>query len=96
MLSGGGETHDPAEQAGSSTPLRGRPIQARPFTPHYAASKAGVVAVTQSLALELAPHGIAVNAYCPGVIETEMWSYNEREWGQRLGGLPPASSTAKW
>jgi len=67
----------------------GQAVQARPFTPHYAASKAGVVAMTQSLALELAPHGITVNAYCPGVIETEMWSYNDREWGQRLGGRPP-------
>jgi meso-butanediol dehydrogenase/(S,S)-butanediol dehydrogenase/diacetyl reductase len=67
----------------------GQAVQARPFTPHYAASKAGVVAMTQSLAVELAPEGITVNAYCPGVIETEMWSYNDREWGQRLGGLSP-------
>ena len=67
----------------------GQARQARAFTPHYAASKAGVVAITQSLALELAPFGISVNAYCPGVISTEMWKYNDREWGRLLGGYGP-------
>lgn len=67
----------------------GQSRQARAFTPHYAASKAGVVGITQSLALELAPHGITVNAYCPGVIQTDMWEYNDREWGRLLGGYGP-------
>jgi meso-butanediol dehydrogenase/(S,S)-butanediol dehydrogenase/diacetyl reductase len=67
----------------------GQARQARPFSPHYAASKAGVVAITQSLAIELAPFGINVNAYCPGVISTEMWKYNDREWGRLLGGYDP-------
>jgi len=79
----------PRQQGRIINAASGQAVQARAFTPHYAASKAGVVAITQSLALELAPHGITVNAYCPGVIETEMWSYNEQEWGQRIGGLPP-------
>lgn len=39
---------------------------------HYAAAKAGVVALTQSLAQELAPRGILVNAIAPGAIETDM------------------------
>lgn len=67
----------------------GQARQARAFTPHYAASKAGVVGITQSLAIELAPYGITVNAYCPGIISTDMWEYNDREWGRLLGGYGP-------
>ena len=39
---------------------------------NYAASKAGVAAMTKSLAKELASKGITVNAVAPGFIETEM------------------------
>jgi 3-oxoacyl-[acyl-carrier protein] reductase len=38
---------------------------------NYAAAKAGVLALTQSLAKEVARIGITVNAVCPGYIETE-------------------------
>ncbi|MHA6287683.1 SDR family NAD(P)-dependent oxidoreductase [Maricaulis sp. CAU 1757] len=38
----------------------------------YCASKAAVVSLTRSLALEWARHGLAVNALCPGYIETEI------------------------
>lgn len=54
------------------------------YTPHYAASKMGVIGITQSLAHELAPWNITVNAFCPGIIESEMWDYNDRVWGQIL------------
>jgi len=43
---------------------------------HYAASKGGVLALTKSLALELAPHGINVNAIAPGYIETDMLAFD--------------------
>lgn len=39
---------------------------------HYCASKGGIVAMTEALALELAPFNIRVNAVAPGMIETPM------------------------
>lgn len=39
---------------------------------HYTASKGGVVALTENMALELAKKGINVNAIAPGVIQTDM------------------------
>jgi 3-oxoacyl-[acyl-carrier protein] reductase len=39
---------------------------------NYAASKAGLLALTRSLAIEVAPRGIRVNAVSPGLIVTEM------------------------
>jgi NAD(P)-dependent dehydrogenase (short-subunit alcohol dehydrogenase family) len=39
----------------------------------YACAKAGLVALTRNLALELAPRKIRVNAVCPGYIDTPMW-----------------------
>ena len=39
---------------------------------HYTSSKGGLVMLTKSMALDLAPHGIRVNAVGPGVIETRM------------------------
>ncbi|MGV8989481.1 MAG: SDR family NAD(P)-dependent oxidoreductase [Cypionkella sp.] len=39
---------------------------------HYAAAKAGILGLTRSLAYEVTQHGIAVNAICPGPIDTDM------------------------
>ena len=66
------------------------------YTPHYAASKMGVVGITQSLAKELAPFGITVNAICPGIIDTDMWQYNDRAWGKLLGDYQPGELMAEW
>jgi meso-butanediol dehydrogenase/(S,S)-butanediol dehydrogenase/diacetyl reductase len=66
------------------------------YTPHYAASKFGVVGITQSLAKELAAAGITVNAFCPGIIETDMWAYNDAAWGKLLGTYAPGELMAEW
>jgi 3-oxoacyl-[acyl-carrier protein] reductase len=39
---------------------------------HYNASKAGVILLTKTMAIELAPHNIRVNSVCPGFILTEL------------------------
>jgi len=66
------------------------------YTPHYAASKMGVVGITQSLAKELAAHNITVNAFCPGIIATDMWAYNDREWGKLLGNYKEGELMQEW
>ncbi|WP_152048288.1 SDR family oxidoreductase [Aureimonas psammosilenae] len=66
------------------------------FTPHYAASKFGVVGITQSLAKEVAKEKITVNAFCPGIIETDMWAYNDTAWGKLLGDYKPGELMAEW
>lgn len=49
----------------------------------YAATKAGIVNLTRDLAVELAPHGVTVNAVLPGVIKTAMQDLNDEETRDR-------------
>ncbi len=44
---------------------------------HYNASKAGAISITQSLAQDLGPSNINVNAVCPGLLWTDMWRHLE-------------------
>jgi 3-oxoacyl-[acyl-carrier protein] reductase len=50
----------------------GRGVAGQSRAAHYAASKAGIIAFTKSLAVELAPYDITVNAICPGATDTPM------------------------
>jgi NAD(P)-dependent dehydrogenase (short-subunit alcohol dehydrogenase family) len=43
-----------------------------PYLVHYCASKGGVVAMTEAMAVELAPYNIRVNAVAPGAIDTKI------------------------
>jgi len=67
----------------------GRPDQAA-----YAAAKAGVISLTRSAALALAPHGITVNAVCPGVVDTPL-TQKLHEDRARAAGITPAESLAR-
>ncbi|WP_216909394.1 SDR family oxidoreductase [Nocardia sp. NBC_01377] len=56
----------------------------QPFMSHYVSAKSAVNGLTKSLALELGPSGITVNAVPPGFIDTPMLRKNEE--ARRLGG----------
>jgi NAD(P)-dependent dehydrogenase (short-subunit alcohol dehydrogenase family) len=62
---------------------RGRPLQT-----HYAASKAAIISLTQSVALALAPYRINANAVCPGIVPTPMWQQIDKDRGQLFGAKP--------
>jgi NAD(P)-dependent dehydrogenase (short-subunit alcohol dehydrogenase family) len=58
----------------------------------YASSKAGIVGLTRSMALELGRHGITVNCVAPGPIDTELLAENQPEGSperERLLGAVP-------
>jgi NAD(P)-dependent dehydrogenase (short-subunit alcohol dehydrogenase family) len=60
----------------------------------YCVSKAGVNMMTQVLGLELAEHGIAVSAVCPGYVDTEIMQKVFHERGP-LEGMTPAEYEEK-
>jgi NAD(P)-dependent dehydrogenase (short-subunit alcohol dehydrogenase family) len=64
MLAAGGGTIVNVSSRGA---FRGEPVQ-----PAYGASKAGLNALGQSLAVALAPHNIVVSAVAPGFVQTDM------------------------
>lgn len=57
----------------------------------YCSTKAAVISLTQSMALEFAPDGIRVNGIAPGVVDTPMWDvvdglfakYEQRQIGEK-------------
>ena len=60
-------------------------VRVNPGSPAYCASKAGLIALTKCLALELAPHGVRANCILPGGVATEMARQIEgKTWEERL------------
>jgi len=57
-----------------------------PLLAHYCASKFAIVGLTESIAKELAPYGINVNAICPGYVKTPMQD-REVVWEANLRGI---------
>ena len=56
-----------------------------PATAAYSASKSGVIGLTRSVAMELAPYGVTVNAVCPGHVLTPMMQRVAEKAGPRDG-----------
>jgi 3-oxoacyl-[acyl-carrier protein] reductase len=81
---GDGTTGGRIINVGSRGAFRGEPTH-----PAYGASKAGLHAFGQSLAVALAPHGIAVASVAPGYVETDMTS---KELATRAGDVIKAQS----
>jgi NAD(P)-dependent dehydrogenase (short-subunit alcohol dehydrogenase family) len=58
----------------------------------YSASKAGLVMLTRTMALELAPHNIRVNVVAPGIVAAGMAKYqmdNEPQYARRIANVIP-------
>jgi 3-oxoacyl-[acyl-carrier protein] reductase len=77
-------------------------IRGEAFHSHYAASKGAMIALTKSLAVELAPYGIRVNSVAPGWVDTDMCTEVFSEPGYRenvrqsipLKRIPPPEDIA--
>jgi NAD(P)-dependent dehydrogenase (short-subunit alcohol dehydrogenase family) len=70
-------------------------VVAAPYSTAYSASKAGVLGLTRSLAMDVAGWGITVNAICPGALETSRAVLNDdpdldiaAEMARRARGIP--------
>jgi 3alpha(or 20beta)-hydroxysteroid dehydrogenase len=79
IAAGGGSIVNTASMAG---------LLGLPGTVAYNATKAGVISMTKTAAAEAGPHGVRVNAICPGLIETRMIE-------SLIGELNPADGDAQ-
>lgn len=65
-------------------------IHPPPGQTNYAAAKAGVIGFTKSLAKEVAPYNVRVNAVAPGFIETDMTGNLNEKYRERLTASIPS------
>ncbi|MFK3704017.1 (S)-acetoin forming diacetyl reductase [Klebsiella sp. NPDC088457] len=61
----------------------------------YSSSKFAVRGLTQTAARDLAPLGITVNGYCPGIVKTPMWAEIDRQVSE-AAGKPLGHGTAEF
>jgi NAD(P)-dependent dehydrogenase (short-subunit alcohol dehydrogenase family) len=61
----------------------------------YTATKAAEVAMTKSSALEAAPHGIRINAVCPGLVDTPMIATLDADQRKALSDAHPLGRIAR-
>ena len=61
-----------------------------PNSTHYASSTGGIVSLTRAMSLELAPHGIRVNAIAPGLTDTAQprYGHSEEDLRERAARIP--------
>lgn len=78
------QKHMVAQRAGKIVSLSSRSALGQRGQTNYAAAKAGIQAITSTLAIELGPFGINVNAVAPGYIATTMTDAT----AERIGATP--------
>ncbi|MFD9007102.1 SDR family NAD(P)-dependent oxidoreductase [Streptomyces sp. NPDC059582] len=61
----------------------------------YTATKAAEIAMTKSSALEVAPHGIRINAVCPGLVDTSMIAALDEDVRESIGAAHPLGRIAQ-
>lgn len=76
---GGGKIIGAASQAGH---------RAAALLAPYSATKFAVRGLTQAAAQEWAPHGITVNAYAPGIVDTRMWETTDAQFSELTDAGP--------
>ena len=68
-------------------------LRAGPASAAYGASKAGLIMLTQSIAVDFGPQGVRANCVCPGWIRTPMADGEMQDLARRVGGGGPAGGT---